>query len=108
MPKALTIIRDEHRRMAAVLHGMDYLVREIRGRGKTIDPRVFHAMLYYLDAFSERVHHPREDRYLFSALRRCSPDAGQLVAELEKEHELGAVRLRRLAQSLNRYETGGE
>jgi hemerythrin-like domain-containing protein len=65
-------------------------------------------MLYYLDAFSERVHHPREDQHLFGALRRRGPAAQQLIAELEKEHELGEARLRRLAQSLNRYETGGE
>lgn len=108
MPTALTIIRNEHRTMWAVLHGMEYLVGEIRARRKQVDPRIFHAMLYYIDTFSERMHHPKEDKFLFEALRGCGAGAEQLIAELEKEHAIGEVSLRRLAQSLNRYEEGGE
>ena len=93
--------------MRAVLHGMEYLVGEIR-RGKRVDAAVFHAMLYYIDTVSERVHHPSEDRFLFEALRRRSAGAEQLITELEKEHAIGEVSLRRLAQSLNRHEEGGE
>lgn len=106
--RALTIIRDEHRTIAAILHGMEYLVREIGARRKKVDPRVFHAMLYYLDTFSERMHHPKEDQYLFSALRARGAGAEALITELEKEHAGGEDSLRRLAQSLNRYEEGGE
>jgi hemerythrin-like domain-containing protein len=107
MPKVLNIIRDEHRSIAAVLHGMQYLVDRIRTKKAKIDPRVFRAMLYYLDTFAERVHHPKEDRYLFDALRRrgCT-DA--LIAELEKEHAGGEQALRKLEQNLIRYEEGGD
>lgn len=108
MPKALTIIRDEHRTILAILHGMEYLVWQIRKRGKKVDPRVFHAMLYYLDTFSERAHHPKEDRFLFSALRRRGAGAEALITELEKEHAGGEDALRRVAQALNRYEEGGD
>lgn len=108
MPRALTIIRDEHRTIGAILHGMDHLVREIRVNKKKIDPRVFHAMLYYLDTFSERMHHPKEDRHLFKAMRERSTEADALIAELEDEHARGEESLRRLAQSLIRYEEGGD
>ena len=108
MSAALDIIHDEHRTIAAILHGMDYLVREIRSRGKKIDPRVFHAMIYYLDAYSERMHHPKEDRYLFGLLRQRSSEAGSLIAALESEHAGGEEALRRLAQSVIRYEEGGD
>lgn len=108
MPKALTIIRDEHRTIRAILHGMEYLVQEIRVRKKKIDPRVFHAMLYYLDTFSERMHHPKEDKHLFRAMRERSAEADALIAELEEEHAGGEESLRRLAQCLIRYEEGGE
>jgi len=107
MPKTLTIIRDEHRTLSAILHGMEYLVGEIRTKKKNIDPRVFHAMLYYLDTFAERVHHPKEDQYLFGILRERSPEAGNLIARLERDHAGGEESLRRLAQSLIRYEEGG-
>ncbi|HSB48794.1 MAG TPA: hypothetical protein VLD15_04700, partial [Burkholderiales bacterium] len=69
MAKTLNIIRDEHRSIGAILHGMEYLVERVRTRKAKIDPRVFSAMIYYLDTFSERMHHPKEDRFLFKALR---------------------------------------
>ena len=108
MPKALMIIRDEHRSISAILHGMEYLVQGIRARRKKVDPRVFHAMLYYLDTFSERVHHPKEDQYLFKAMRERSAEADALIADLDEDHARGEEALRRLAQCLIRYEEGGE
>ena len=108
MPTALNTIRDEHRSIAAVLHGMQYLVRHMRDRGDKIDPRVFRAMLYYLDTFSERWHHPKEDRYLFEPLRRRGAGADALIADLEREHAQGGTAIRRVEQCLIRYEEGGE
>jgi hemerythrin-like domain-containing protein len=104
----LNIIRDEHRSIAAILHGMKELVFRIRERGAKIDPRVFRAMLYYLDTFSERMHHPKEDQYLFAPLRRLGAGADALIAELESEHAQGENALRRVEQCLIRYEEGGE
>jgi hemerythrin-like domain-containing protein len=108
MPKALNIIRDEHRSIAAILHGMQHLVLQIRERKARIDPKVFRAMLYYLDTFSERMHHPKEDRYLFDPLRRRGAGSDALIDELEKEHAQGDAALRRVEQCLIRYEEGGE
>ncbi len=108
MPKTLNIIRDEHRSIAAILHGMEYLVDRIRARKAKIDPRVFRAMIYYLDTFSERMHHPKEDRFLFSALRKRGGEAAAAVAGLEQEHAAGGDALRRLEQCLVRYEEGGD
>ncbi len=108
MRNVLTLIRDEHRSIAAILHGMEYLVREIGTRKAKFDSRVFRAMLYYLDTFSERMHHPKEDRYLFAAMRRRGGDAEAIIAELEKEHAGGEQSLRQLEQYLLRYEEGGD
>jgi hemerythrin-like domain-containing protein len=108
MAKALNIIRDEHRSIAAILHGMQHLVRQISERKAKIDPKVFRAMLYYLDTFSERMHHPKEDRYLFDPLRRRGAGSDALIAELEREHADGGNAIRRVEQCLIRYEEGGE
>ena len=108
MSRALGIIRDEHRTIAAVLHGMEYLVHEVRGHRKKVDPKVFHAMLYYLDTFAQRAHHPKEDRYLFGPMKHRSEDAARVIAKLEEEHAAGEEALRRLAQAMIRYEEGGE
>lgn len=108
MAKTLNIIRDEHRSISAILHGMEYLVDRVRTRKAKIDPRVFSAMIYYLDTFSERMHHPKEDRYLFKAMRSRGGEAAAVVADLEKEHAAGGEALKRLEQSLVRYEEGGD
>lgn len=105
---AIGTIRDEHRSLGAVLHGMLYLIREIRYAGAAPNFAVFHAMLYYIDAFPERFHHPKEDAYLFKLLRLRHPDAAPLIDRLHAEHAMGAEKIRRLEQALMRYEQGGE
>ena len=105
--KAIDILRDEHRSLAAVLHGMRHLVREIDAGRMAPDFRLFDAMLYYIDAFPERFHHPREDEYLFRRVLARAPAAAPIVAHLEDEHREGALRIRALAQSLERYRAGG-
>jgi len=105
--KALRIIRDEHRALAAVLHGLLYLVRQTRDKGAPPNYPVLSAMLYYIDAFPERFHHPKEDRYLFRRLRMRCAVAAPLLDRLEAEHRVGAELIRKLEQSLARYEHGG-
>ena len=105
--KALSIIRDEHRSIAAVLNGMLYLVSQIRERGMKPAFDVFGAMIYYIDAFPERFHHPKEDAYLFRALRERCPDAAALLDQLHEEHAAGAQKIRVLEQALTRYQNGG-
>jgi hemerythrin-like domain-containing protein len=105
--KAIGIIRDEHRSLAAVLHGMLYLVREIGERGMKPDFNVLGAMIYYIDAVPERFHHPKEDKYLFALLRARWPAARPLLNSLAEEHRIGAEKIRILEQALARYQQGG-
>lgn len=106
--KAIRIIHDEHRSLAAVLHGMLYLVREIRLRGVAPNFTLLRAMVYYIDTFADRFHHPKEDAYLFRLLRLRHPDAALLVARLESEHRAGTEKIRTLEQALERYAAGGQ
>ena len=105
--KAIAILHDEHRSLAAVLHGMLYLVRDIRLRGTAPNFPVFDAMVLYIDTFQERYHHPKEDAYLFRRLRERHPDAEPLIEALETEHRAGAHKIRTLEQALARYRAGG-
>ncbi|HEY1461452.1 MAG TPA: hemerythrin domain-containing protein [Casimicrobiaceae bacterium] len=105
--QAVRTILDEHRSLAAVLHGMLYLVHDIRDARSKPNFEVLGAMIYYIDAFPERYHHPKEDRYLFRALRRRRPEAAPLLDGLEVEHRAGAEKIRMLEQALARYQQGG-
>ena len=105
--QAIRIIQDEHRSLAAVLHGMLYLVHQIRDRGMKPDFKLLGAMVHYIDTVPERFHHPKEDKYLFTILRARCPAARPLLDRLHQEHRVGAEKIRTLEQALSRYEHGG-
>jgi hemerythrin-like domain-containing protein len=105
--EAVRIIVDEHRALAAVLHGMLYLVHEIRDHDDKPDFNLFGAMIYYIDSFPERFHHPKEDQYLYRLLRMRHPEAAPLLDRLKAEHRVGAEKIRTLEQALARYQQGG-
>jgi hemerythrin-like domain-containing protein len=104
---ANAIILIEHRSLDALIQGMLYLVRDIR-LGARPNFEVFGAMIYYIDAFPERFHHPKEDAYLFQRLRERHPGAGPLLDRLQADHRKGVEKVRDLEQALTRYQQGGE
>ena len=103
---ALAIIHDEHRSMMAVIHGLQFLVREIRAKAAAPDFKLFWAMIYYMDAFPERLHHPKENMYLFARLRERTGEADEVIDELEREHREGGLQVRALEQALGYFEAG--
>lgn len=103
---ALATLHDEHRSLAAIIHGLKFLVREIREKRIEPDYKLFWAMIYYIDAFPERLHHPREDAYLFDRLRHRTHEADTVLSELEKQHIDGARHVHELEQALGYYEAG--
>jgi len=105
--QAIRIIREEHQSLAAVLHGLLYLVREIRKHQLRPDFELLGAMVYYIDTFPERLHHPKEDAWLFRLLRLRHPPAHTLLDRLESEHRSGAARLKQMEQALVRFQQGG-
>ena len=100
----LAIIGDEHRSLAAVIYGLEFLVREAREKGGLPSFPLLRAMLYYIDGYSERLHHPKEDAYLFSRLRRRTGEFDETLAELERQHVEGHALVAELDASIAAYE----
>lgn len=108
MSQAVKAILREHGSMGAVLHGLRFLVQEIRARRMEPDFGLLRAMIHYIDAFPERLHHPKEDRYLFPRLRQRTHEADGALERLEQQHEEGAVLTRELREAIERYGEEGE
>ena len=104
MHKAIRIILDEHRSLSAVLSGLKSLAQMARDATRRPEFAVFGAMIYYIDAFPERMHHPKEDQHLFARLLERDPGARELIAALKSEHIEGARLVRDLEQSLLQFE----
>ncbi len=100
----LTILRDEHRSLAAVIHGLEFLVRSARDGGTLPSFPLLHAMVHYIRAFPEALHHPKEDAYLFRRLRARTSEFDATLDELERQHVEGHAQVDELEQSLDAYE----
>lgn len=112
MDRATRKLREEHRSISAVLSGLRELARMAEQSGVRPDLAALRAMIYYIDTFPERLHHPKEDEHLFARLLQRAPEAAPLVRELQAEHKEGALLVRELERAVLSYEQawpqGGE
>lgn len=104
MQQAVSVIKAEHRSLAAVLHGLMAVVDDLLNHGGRADFRVLHAMLDYIDRYPDRFHHPKEDQYLFRLLRLRAPDAAGLLDSLEAEHRKNIALMGDLRRAVLRFE----
>jgi hemerythrin-like domain-containing protein len=104
--RALAIVHDEHRALGAVLHGLRFLVREMQEKNAAPDFKLLWSMIYYMDAFSERLHNPREDAYLFACLKSRTHEADEIIATLERQHAESGGHVQQLEQALGQLEAG--
>jgi nucleotide-binding universal stress UspA family protein/hemerythrin-like domain-containing protein len=100
----LAVIRDEHRSLAAVIHGLEHLVRRARETGSAPSFPLLRAMLHYIEMFPETLHHPKEDTYLFRKLRARTHEFDATLDELERQHAAGHAHVEELKQSIAAYE----
>jgi hemerythrin-like domain-containing protein len=100
MKKAISILRDEHRSISAVISGLRDVARMVQEATARPDFRSLRAMLRYIDEYPEKQHHPKEERYLFARLLARLPAAQPLVEELQAEHVEGVRHMRELERSL--------
>jgi hemerythrin-like domain-containing protein len=105
---ALTIIRDEHQAIAAVLNALRQLVQDVRRQRAAPNFEALRTLIFYIDAFPERMHHPKESHHLFRYLRVRSETAGVLLDKLEREHAYGEQEILRLEHLLLEYEMLGD
>ena len=107
-PITLTIIRDEHRALSAMLRSIPLLLAEHRRHGSLPDFKALRAMLFYVDEFPERLHHPKESQLLFPKLRARAPALRECLDELDHDHARGERAIRELQHSLLAFEMMGE
>jgi hemerythrin-like domain-containing protein len=104
--QAVTILKSEHRSISSVLHALKELAR--MAQDARVRPRfqVLRSIVRYIDEFPEKLHHPKEDEFLFKRLVARVPAARLLVEELQAEHQEGARRIRELERALLFFEEG--
>ena len=105
---SLKAIHEEHASLAAVLHSLRLLLDQGPGDEPAVFFDVMRAMLFYIDEFPERQHHPKESQWLFPKVAERSPEAAQAIERLEREHVGGEAAVRELQHLLLGWELMGE
>ena len=105
---ALQTIRDEHASLAAMLQSMRLMVQ----KGPSDDQRQFfevlRGMLFYIDEFPERLHHPKESNLLFPKVVKLAPKTMGAVDKLERDHMRSEKAARDLQHMLLAWELLGQ
>ena len=105
---AIRLIRDEHSRLAAVIHGMLHLSRQMAAAKAVGELKVLRAMMFYISEYPERLHHPKEDAFLFARLKMRNPELDGVLDQLHAQHHQGEARAHQLEHLLIRLEFDGE
>ena len=99
-------IRAEHRALAQVLGVLANFLRSVAADRTEADFQLLSLALQYIDDFPCRLHHPKEDQYLFAAIRRHTHAFDQVIAALESEHQKDASAVRELHRLFVLYQAG--
>ena len=108
MTLALDTLHQEHRAIAAVLHCLDHVVDEITGGDLAPDFELLGAILDYMRDFPDAFHHPKEDQFLFPAVREKVPDIAIVIDELQGQHEEGVRLLAELTWAMEDWSSKPE
>ena len=105
---ALDVIQEEHQALAAMLRSMGLLVAQAHREGHLPAFDVLRAMLFYVDEFPERLHHPKESELLFPRVRERCPDLAPTLDRLDGDHARGEAAIRQVEHALLAYEVLGD
>src|SRR6188768_3597282 len=105
---ALQVIRDEHSAVSAVLRSMLQMMERDPDEQPERFFDVLRAMLFYIDEFPERRHHPKESDLLFPMIVRVAPELMPVIRKLEEDHMAGEHRVRELQHLLLAWELLGD
>jgi hemerythrin-like domain-containing protein len=105
--ESIRIIHDEHIALGKMLRSLALMVERGPGDNQEAFFDVMRAMLFYIDEFPTRLHHPKESELLFPRVARLAPETQPLIARLENDHANGEAAVRELQHLLLAWELVG-
>lgn len=103
---AAATIREEHHALSVLMQLLQRLLTDIENRHAEPDFALLATALYYIDDFPERCHHPKEDAYLFDALRRRTAEFNAVLDELQADHVRSRQMMDYMERGLVHYQAG--
>ncbi|MES3004186.1 MAG: hemerythrin domain-containing protein [Pseudomonadota bacterium] len=104
----IQILHEEHSAVRAMLRSLLMLIDSGPGDQPERYFDVLRAMLFYIDEFPEKRHHPKESDLLFPRLVRAAPELMPVIRRLEADHMQGEGKVRELQHLLLAWEFIGD
>lgn len=104
---ALSIIEAEHVAFNGALSWMRGQVALASAHRIAPDPGMFERGLAFVATFMEQFHHPKEDEFLFRAVRERTREADEVLAVLQQQHAEIPGDFRNLQLALSGTRSGG-
>lgn len=105
--RATQIIVREHQQLTMVVDGLLCFVHLLALDKRAPGTGLFRAMLYYIREYPDKVHHPKEDQYLFAHLQERTDTLDDVIEELRLQHADEGMYVLDLERALTRYELEG-
>lgn len=103
--RAIGIIRDEHRSLAAAMHAWMHALAAAREANTAADATLMRAIVRYVQQFPVELHHPKEEGHLFRRLRERTTSCNAELDELERQHVRDDQLVAALAQQVEALAT---
>lgn len=104
--QAISLIHQEHRSLARIVDALQTVTATVVETESAPDFALLSSMLYCIDAVPEKLHHLKEDRFLFAALRERDSGSITLIERLEQEHAESPRLVTALERSFVRWQGG--
>lgn len=85
----IQILKQEHQNLGAVLGCLKRASTKLALGQGPIDVDLFSTAFDYVEEYLNTFHHPKENMYLFMALRLRRPDLAGILDQLESQHNAG-------------------
>ena len=105
---SIQIINQEHATISAMLYSIEMMEKRGPKNNRALYFEVLRSMLFYIDEFPEKQHHPKENLYLFPPVLKKAPELRETLEQLELDHQVGEYRIRELQHLLMRWEILGD
>ena len=107
MLSAISILEGEHASYTIALKTLLGHLDYARAHADNPKLHIFATGLSFIDTFIDHFHHPKEDEFLFRALRKRTGDADEVLRELQFDHAHADSRFSQLKAALDQVQSGG-
>lgn len=106
MNEVTRMLLEEHRNLARVLKTLEAIAARLDRQPRRGDVDRLYDICQYVRVFPDRVHHPKEDHFIFGPLERAAPEQAELLQRIQAQHAQCTQMTEALYALVQRYDRG--